>query len=141
VRFVTEKEIGKLNETYRGKSCPTDVLSFIAEGREDGRTVRREGRTKAGWPRVNESVCELGDIVICASVARKEARRRSIDVKEECVRLLVHGVLHLAWMDHEKKSDEKRMFALQEGIVKKVVGGSVKGVGRVNGGTVSLLNC
>jgi probable rRNA maturation factor len=121
VRFVTEKEIEKLNKTYRGKGCSTDVLSFVAGGRAAGRPGgRRRGGKKIGWPRVGREGCELGDIVICSRVAAREAKRRSVDVKEEYVRLLVHGVLHLAGMDHEKPAEEKRMFRLQETVVEKV---------------------
>jgi probable rRNA maturation factor len=121
VRYVTEKEIAALNKRYRGKNCATDVLSF-AGGQAAGRPGGRSGEFGTGWPKTKDSGCELGDIVICAKVAAKEAKRRSIDVKEEYVRLLVHGVLHLSGLDHEKLSEEKRMFALQERIVEKVVG-------------------
>lgn len=98
VRFVSAREIQRLNRVYRGKNCPTDVLSF-----ETG------------------SGSELGDLVICTQVAVREAKRRKIDPAEELVRLLAHGTLHLAGMDHATVKDEQRMFKIQEKIVGKVM--------------------
>ncbi len=98
VRFVTPREIRRLNRIYRGKDCPTDVLSFDAG-----------------------SGSELGDLAICTQVAVREAKRRTINPAEELVRLLAHGTLHLAGMDHATARDERRMVALQESIVEKVL--------------------
>ncbi|OGL73631.1 rRNA maturation RNase YbeY [Candidatus Uhrbacteria bacterium RIFCSPHIGHO2_12_FULL_60_25] len=98
VRFVTPREIQRLNRLYRGKDCPTDVLSF-----------------EAG------SGSELGDLVICTQVAVREAKRRKIDPAEELVRLLAHGTLHLAGMDHATERDERRIFKMQEAIIEKVL--------------------
>lgn len=98
VRFVSAKDIQLLNRTYRGKNRPTDVLSF-----ETG----------------TES--ELGDLAICPAVAVREAKRRKIDPAEELVRLLVHGTLHLAGVDHATVKDEEKMFRIQEKIVETVM--------------------
>jgi probable rRNA maturation factor len=104
VRFVTPAVIQKLNKTYRRINRPTDVLSFDAG----------ETRSALSNPRY------LGDLVICPSYARGEARRRGMAPKEELVRLLAHGILHLAGYDHATEHDESRMFALQETIVQAV---------------------
>jgi probable rRNA maturation factor len=107
VRFVTPREIQRLNRVFRSKDRPTDVLSFSAiEGQ-----AFPDGSPEA----------ELGDLVICTSVAKVEAKRRLMDPVEELVRLLAHGVLHLAGMDHATQADEERMFGLQERIVEKVL--------------------
>lgn len=102
----------ELNRAYRGKNCPTDVLSFHAADRMHDQfpAVRTRGEDE-----------EIGDIVICAAVAKREAARRFISAREEIVRLLVHGTLHLAGYDHARSADEEKMFRLQEMIVESVV--------------------
>ena len=77
VEFVGPERIAELNATHRGKSGPTDVLSFPID----------EAGTAAG-PR------ELGDIVICP------------DHTEDLREAVVHGALHLTGMDHETDDGE-----------------------------------
>jgi probable rRNA maturation factor len=77
VELVESERIAELNAEHRGRSGPTDVLSFPVD--EDG--------ASAG-PR------ELGDIVICPE--------HTADIREA----VVHGALHLAGMDHETDEGE-----------------------------------
>ena len=77
VAFVDADTIAKLNAEHRGKTGPTDVLSFPVD----------EAGPSAG-PR------ELGDVVICA--AQTEDLREAV----------IHGALHLAGMDHETDDGE-----------------------------------
>ena len=77
VTFVGTEEIAALNERWRGKAGPTDVLSFPVD--EDG---------EAYGPR------ELGDVVICPE--------HTADLEEA----VVHGTLHLLGMDHEVDNGE-----------------------------------
>ncbi len=102
LRFVGETVIQKLNKQFRGKNTPTDVLSFSSIAPPEG--VRLKERM-------------MGDIVIATSYARKEAKRRSITLTEELVRLIVHGILHLHGFDHHTSDEEAEMFALQERCV------------------------
>ena len=82
VHWVDEAAIRALNREHRNRDAPTDVLSFPVD--EDG---------AAAGPR------ELGDVIVCPAHTR--------DLAEA----VVHGVLHLAGMDHER--DEGEMLALQ----------------------------
>ena len=82
VEFVDAARIAALNAEHRGKERPTDVLSF---------PVDDQGPVYG--PR------ELGDVVICPE--------HTADLEEA----VVHGVLHLAGMDHE--TDDGEMLALQ----------------------------
>jgi probable rRNA maturation factor len=86
VEFVDAARIAELNAEHRGKEGPTDVLSFPVD--EDGETF---------GPR------ELGDVVICPE--------HTVDLEEA----IVHGVLHLAGMDHE--TDDGEMLDLQDDIL------------------------
>lgn len=108
VRFVTEQEIRRLNRAFRKQNRATDVLSFS----------QREG---GFFPRPDASEDDWGDVVIAPSVASREARRHAIQPREELVRLIVHGTLHLAGMDHAIPRDEARMFGLQERLVGQVL--------------------
>ena len=101
--LVADDEIKALNRTWRGRSRPTDVLSFsLLEG--------EHARHRAGL---------LGDVVIGLEVARKQAARRHRSLDEEVSRLMIHGVLHLLGYDHEKseetrvmRSEERRLWAV-----------------------------
>lgn len=106
LRFVPPKIIRDLNRAYRSQDRPTDVLSFSAS----------EGMA---FPK-HESQKELGDIVICTSVARANAKRYDRVLTEELVRLIVHGTLHLLGYDHATPAREKRMRSLQEGVLQRV---------------------
>jgi probable rRNA maturation factor len=85
VAFVDPDAIARLNAQHRGIAGPTDVLSFPVD--EDG-------------PAAGER--ELGDVVICP------------EHTEDLVEAVVHGVLHLTGMDHER--DHGEMLALQAEI-------------------------
>jgi probable rRNA maturation factor len=87
VAFVTPEEIAGLNAEHRGKTGPTDVLSFPVDGAEPAIAGERE----------------LGDVVICPE--------HTVDLAEA----VVHGVLHLVGMDHE--TDEGEMLALQAEVM------------------------
>ena len=89
VEFADVERISELNLAHRGKSGPTDVLSFPIDG---------PGPAPAGGP-----PREIGDIVICPA--------HTVDLREA----VVHGMLHLLGMDHE--SDGGEMLALQEEIL------------------------
>lgn len=106
--FVSEKAMQKMNKHYRKVNRPTDVLSFATSKIPTPKTK--------GLAREKDA---LGDIVICFPYAKKEAKRRAIDPKEELIRLCVHGVLHLMGMDHAKPAEELTMFGLQERIVER----------------------
>jgi probable rRNA maturation factor len=86
VSFVDPARIAELNAEHRGKPEPTDVLSFPID--EDGDPF---------GPR------ELGDVVICPE--------HTADLREA----IVHGVLHLVGMDHER--DDGEMLAVQRELL------------------------
>jgi probable rRNA maturation factor len=87
VSFVSEERIAELNEEWRSKEGPTDVLSFPID----------EDEVDVVGPR------ELGDVVICPP--------RTVNIREA----IVHGALHLVGMDHE--IDEGEMLAVQGEIL------------------------
>jgi probable rRNA maturation factor len=88
VALVSDRTIRTLNRTYRRKDAATDVLSF-----------------PAGEPR------QLGDVVIAAGVARRQAQRAGHPLQTEIRLLALHGLLHLIGYDHE--TDNGRMARLE----------------------------
>ena len=91
VSFVTDEAITQLNEKYRHKEGPTDVLSFERDGVDDDLSAM----TLAEDP-----VYELGDVVIAPDVATRQTREFGTTFEEEISLLLVHGLLHLCGYDH-----------------------------------------
>mgnify|MGYP001188144176 FL=1 len=101
VRFASEQEMTTLNERYRQKSGPTNVLSFPAqETLPDGRTL-------------------LGDVVVCAAVLRAEAEAQRKPLQAHTAHLLIHGVLHLEGYDHESEDEALAMEAMETSLLRK----------------------
>jgi probable rRNA maturation factor len=88
IRVVNEAEITALNETYRHKQGPTNVLSFPFEAP----------------PGVESAL--LGDVVICAPVVLREAVNQEKSVEAHWAHLTIHGVLHLLGYDHDEAQAE-----------------------------------
>ncbi|MBD3251673.1 rRNA maturation RNase YbeY [Candidatus Uhrbacteria bacterium] len=108
LQFVSASKIQELNRVYREKDGPTDVLSFPAADAPKDFPIQKGER-------------DLGDIVICTSVVRKQAMKRDLDPAEEGVRILIHGILHLLGYDHCDDRSDKRMRGIQERILNRVV--------------------
>jgi probable rRNA maturation factor len=80
-----------LNRRYRGKDKPTNVLAFPAPASPGAHPL------------------PLGDVVICPTVLRREAREQGKAERAHWAHLVVHGALHLAGYDHEDEVDATRM--------------------------------
>ncbi|MGB7726460.1 MAG: rRNA maturation RNase YbeY [Candidatus Acidiferrum sp.] len=98
VRFVTDAEMRRLNESFRKKPRTTDVLSFPSEDRTRPRNLRARAKQLRG--------VFLGDIAISPTVARRNAKAFGRSMPEEICVLLLHGVLHLLGYDHETDRGE-----------------------------------
>ena len=114
ISFVTDEAIAELNERYRHKEGPTDVLSFVCDGVDDDLSAM----TLAEDP-----VYELGDVVIAPDVASRQTREFGTTFEEEISLLLVHGLLHLCGYDHieddEAEVMEKREAEILEAWSKR----------------------
>jgi probable rRNA maturation factor len=95
----------RLNARYRGIDRPTDVLAF----------AMREGAFAYLHPQV------LGDVVISAETALRQARARRHSVAQELTRLLIHGTLHLLGYDHEVSPAAARLMRAKERELWKLV--------------------
>jgi probable rRNA maturation factor len=79
VTFLGRDAMRRLNAEHKGHDHSTDVLTFALEG---------------------QARQTIGDIYICPWVAQREARARGIPLREELIRLVVHGTLHALGREH-----------------------------------------
>ena len=98
IRIVDNDESINLNNIYRKKKYPTNVLSFL----------------------VDDEVHLIGDIVLCAPVIEKEALEQSKKLDAHYAHLIIHGALHLYGYDHENKKDADIMEAKEIKILTKL---------------------
>jgi probable rRNA maturation factor len=95
LRLVDSNESAQLNEQYRHKSGPTNVLSFPYEP----------------MPGIETGL--LGDLVICAPLVVSQAREQHKTVAMHFTHLVIHGVLHLLGYDHETEEMANEMEAIE----------------------------
>ena len=93
--LVDDEDIAALNAGWRGKSAPTDVLSFSLL---EGPFAERRGAL-------------LGEVVIGVDVAARQARKARRTLDDEVARLMIHGLLHLLGHDHVRQGEARRMKA------------------------------
>jgi probable rRNA maturation factor len=100
IALVGKRAIATLNRKYLRRKGATDVISFALRNPGEGSAI-------------------VGDIYICPEVARANAKRQRIGVREEILRLVVHGVLHTLGHDHPEgeRRTSSAMWRIQEEIV------------------------
>jgi probable rRNA maturation factor len=105
IKVVDEPTIAELNEHWMEKTGPTDVLAFPMDELRPGL--------------VNEEPEEgvLGDLVLCPTVAERQAKEAGHPTKDEVELLTVHGILHLLGYDHAEPEEHKEMFGLQDKLL------------------------
>jgi len=102
IRLVDEAESAELNQTYRHKQGPTNVLSFpfdVPQGMQ---------------------MDLLGDLVICAAVVEREAAEQHKRSEAHWAHMVVHGTLHLLGYDHINTQEAEAMEALEISILKNM---------------------
>ncbi|EIC22008.1 rRNA maturation RNase YbeY [Thiorhodovibrio frisius] len=103
IRLVDEAESAALNRTYRGRTGPTNVLSFPFEH-------------PPGAPATDL----LGDLVICAPVVIAEAADQDKSPRAHWAHMVVHGTLHLLGQDHQSDEQASAMEALETRILTEI---------------------
>jgi len=100
IRVVGTGESRQLNERWRSRPAPTNVLSFPAAPALRGR--------------------QLGDIVVCAPVVAREAREQGKALSAHWAHMIVHGTLHLLGFDHVRAADAKRMKGRERALLRRI---------------------
>ncbi|MFI5370302.1 MAG: rRNA maturation RNase YbeY [Candidatus Eisenbacteria bacterium] len=101
----------ELNRRYRGIDRATDVLSFAYEEDSPTPALLPAARVGAGRRRVS------GDLVISLPRVAEQARRYRVTPGHELARLIVHGVLHLTGLDHDRAAERRHMRAREERVL------------------------
>lgn len=96
IAFISDRRMKQLNEMFRGKNTKTDVLSFPHEPDE-----------------FDPDKDNLGDIVISAEQAQKQAAENGLTLEGEIKQLILHGLLHLCGYDHETDNGEMNARELE----------------------------
>src|SRR4029077_8601488 len=97
---------------FNSVNGPTDVLAFpIDEEPAEGGRSPDSGGSGPGYvpPEAADLPTLLGDVVICPSVAARNAPEHAGTYDDELALLLVHGILHLLGMDHVEEADAEKM--------------------------------
>jgi probable rRNA maturation factor len=103
ITFVSNARIRSMNRKHLGRNGATDVISF-------------------GFRRAGKRAPVVGDVYIAPDVARESARENRVPVREELVRLVVHGTLHVLGHDHPDSDARTRspMWRKQEALVRRL---------------------
>lgn len=101
VTFLGREAMHQMNLRHKGHDFPTDVISFALPDPRGGL---------------------LGDLYLCRWQAEREARRRGLPLREELLRLVIHGTLHILGWDHGDgvAREASTMWVRQEKYVRKV---------------------
>lgn len=96
IAFVSDRRMKELNSFFRSKDSTTDVLSFPHEPDE-----------------FDDDIRNLGDVVISAETAARQAHENGLSLESEIKQLILHGLLHLCGYDHETDSGEMNARELE----------------------------
>ena len=102
VRIVNEQEMQELNQRYRNKDCPTNVLSFPA------------------GLHAEVDIPFIGDVIICAPVVDREAAEQGKSAMSHWAHMTVHGILHLQGYDHNNDTAAAEMEQNEITILSKL---------------------
>ena len=118
VLLAGDAKLRRLNRQYRGIDRATDVLSFAQDPPHGP----------------SETRCVLGDVVVSADMAARQARDAGHPLRDELMLLVAHGVLHLLGYDHHTPRDESKMRAAEQaalntgtGLLTRSTGGAADG--------------
>ena len=102
VTFLGREAMRQMNLRHKGYDFPTDVISFALPDPRGGL---------------------LGDLYLCRWQAEREARRRGLTLREELIRLVIHGTLHILGWDHDDGAgrEASAMWLRQEQYLRKVM--------------------
>jgi probable rRNA maturation factor len=115
LKLVDEAAMEVLHMQWMELPGPTDVMSFPMDELRPG----RDGQEPADGV--------LGDIVLCPSVAARQALDAGHATAEELLLLTTHGILHLLGFDHADPDEEREMFELQRTLLLTFLAGRGRG--------------
>ena len=106
IALMDDKMIQSLNQQWRGKDSPTNVLSFPANP-----------ETASPHSTMSDQETELGDICLSLQRIKAEAREEKKSIPDHFQHLLVHGLLHLLGEDHQTEAEALKMESMERAIL------------------------
>jgi probable rRNA maturation factor len=110
VLACADDRIASLNQAFRGKRTPTNVLSwpsFDLSPTHPGQRPPMPPESAGGPPQ------QLGDVAIALQTTQFEAKNCAIPLKDHVIHLILHGCLHLLGFDHETQADAETMEGIE----------------------------
>ncbi len=107
--ITSQERVQQLNQSYRGKDEPTDVLAFS--------TIEEIGTDSPPFVTPPDGVSHLGEVIISYPQAVTQAEERQHSIEREITILTIHGVLHLLGYEHDKPELEREMRAREKEIL------------------------
>lgn len=108
ILLTDNEEIEELNSSYRGIDKPTDVLAFALFA------------DNPDLEAVPEDEIPLGEVIISVETAKIQADNNEIDLMEEIMFLLAHGILHLLGYDHPDEESLEMLLEIQAEILASI---------------------
>lgn len=118
--FVDETVMAELNTEHMGADGPTDVLAFPLDDEylEPGRSPDNGDSGPDRPPLdIGDMPTLLGDVVVCPTVAARQAPEHHASVDDEIALLVVHGILHVLGMDHADDDERTAMQARERELL------------------------
>lgn len=98
VIFIDDRKMKRMNTEYLQHRYSTDVLAFLLESR----------------PALE------GEVYVCIDMARRQAKEYGVPVREEILRLVIHGVLHLCGYEDETFAGSQEMHEREDAVLVKM---------------------
>ena len=119
IAFVSKCKIKKLNKQLRGVDRVTDVLSFPSFNLKPNEIIDLNS-VEAQMLMEESGDVHFGDIAICMSKIRKQAKEYQVKTSQELKKIVIHSMLHLMGYDHIEDSDYKIMHKQENLLDKKI---------------------
>lgn len=105
VGFCNDNTIQEINNDYRNKNKPTDVITFSLFVDDDNAMIYRK-------------TADLGQIIVSVETADKQKNENNNSLEKEILTLITHGILHLFGFDHTNKKEYDFVVGVQNKVIK-----------------------
>ena len=119
IKFVSKKEIRRLNKETRNIDKVTDVLSYPSFELSPNEKLNLRN-DEINLFKSESGFIHFGDMAICFAQTKKQAKEFGNSVASEIKKLVIHSMLHLMGYDHMEDEEKAEMRALEKEIMKKL---------------------
>lgn len=119
IRFVSSREIRRLNREIRGIDKITDVLSFPSTEIKAGEILDKDSE-ECLFLKSDDGLVHFGDMALCLRKCKQQAKEYGNSLENEIKKLVIHSMLHLMGYDHIKDEDYLIMNKKEKELDKKI---------------------